>query len=199
MNVVDSLFDVVKVSTEKGAVANDTSIRFSGEGMALVPIVSIDRRGPVQERLEKICLNFQISLNEEHAFLSILHGARAEIHLGERAHHYSLLTLARRRLDDAKNGLDPSSQGWMELAQLSRLLGIEPEHLNIQIFRARTQIIHALPQVAQLPSIIERRRGELRFGDHQFRIVRGSEVEGEYLPTTVSATQTEPRSLGCRI
>lgn len=192
MNVLDSPFEVVKVGNQKGAVANDASIRISREGMSLAPIVSIDRRGQAPARVEEICLNFQVSLNEEHAFLSILHGARTEIDLGERAHHYSLLTLARHRLDDAKNGLDPSSQGWIELAQLSRLLGIEPEHLNIQIFRARAQIIHALPQVAQLPSIIERRRGELRFGAHRFRIVRGSEVEGEYLPTTVCSTQTKP-------
>jgi hypothetical protein len=133
-------------------------------------------------RLEKVCLNFQVSLNEEHTFLSISYGNEQQIDLGERAHHYCLLTLARQRLEDAKNGLDPSSQGWLELGPLSKLLGLEPEHLNIQIFRARTQLINALPQLTHLPGVIERRRGELRFGAHQFRIVRGSQLEGKYSP-----------------
>ena len=129
-----------------------------------------------------LCLNFQISLNEEHAFLSISRGSKLLANLGERTHHYSLLTLARRRLVDAKNGLDPSSQGWMELAQLSKMLGVEPEHLNILVFRARMQIARVLPHGICLPDIVERRRGELRFGAYTFRIVRGSLVEGEYLP-----------------
>lgn len=134
---------------------------------------------PEQERTE---LRFQVSLNEEHAFLKIALDNRTEVDLGERVHHYSLLTLARRRLDDARQGVDPSSQGWIEVDSLARMLGIDPSHLNIQLFRARCQIARALPPGTQLPGLIERRRGELRLGELPFQIVRGSRLEGSIVP-----------------
>ncbi|UTY56249.1 hypothetical protein [Massilia sp. erpn] len=127
-------------------------------------------------------LRFQVSLNEEHAFLTIALENRTELDLGERVHHYSLLTLARRRLDDARHGVDPSCQGWIEVAHLARMLGIDPTHLNIQLFRARSQIARALPPGTQLPSLIERRRGELRLGALPFQIMRGSRLEGSVVP-----------------
>ncbi|SFU29600.1 hypothetical protein [Pseudoduganella namucuonensis] len=131
-------------------------------------------------------LRFQVSLNEEHAYLRIALGARAELDLGERAHHYSLLTLARRRMDDARQGLDPSSQGWIQLDQLSRMLGLDPSHLNIQIHRARSQIARALPDGATLPDVVERRRGELRLGSVPFQILRGSRLEGVCGPDVIA-------------
>jgi hypothetical protein len=142
---------------------------------------------------EPIRFHFQVSLNEEHAYLRIACKQGAEIDLGERAHHYSLLTLARHRLDDAARGVDPSSQGWVDANQLSRMLGLDPACLNIQIFRARRQIARALPSGARLPDIVERRRGELRLGALSFRIVRGSQVEGE----SVSAGAAPLRVMAC--
>jgi hypothetical protein len=127
-------------------------------------------------------LRFQVSLNEEHAYLRIALGAQPELDLGERVHHYSLLTLARRRMSDAQRGIDASSQGWMAMDQLSHMLGLDPAHLNIQIHRARSQIARALPPGAALPAIVERRRGELRLGEVPFQIVRGSALEGECQP-----------------
>lgn len=126
--------------------------------------------------------DFRVSTNEEHAYLRLACEGSALIDLGERVHHYSLLTLARRRLGDAAQGLDPSSQGWVDTEQLSRMLGLDPATLNIQIFRARRQIARALPAHARLPEIIERRRGELRLGALHFSIVRGSAIEGECAP-----------------
>lgn len=123
-------------------------------------------------------LHFTVSLNEEHAFLRIALDRAGEIDLGERVHHYSLLILARQRLADAGRGLDPSSQGWTDAAQLSRMLGLEPAHLNIQLHRARAQVARALPDGLCLPELVERRRGELRLGALPFRIVRGSQLEG---------------------
>ena len=178
MKVLENPINAVKVHLNEVAFGAEAMSRQYAINQALatmsVECASIE--------LDDLCLHFQTSLNEEHTFLNVSHGNKRKIDLGERAHHYCLLTLARRRLNDAKNGLDPSSQGWVELAQLSKSLGLEPEHLNIQIFRARTQLVNALPQLAQLPSIIERRRGELRFGAHHFCIVRGSNIEGEYSP-----------------
>ncbi|RZT04562.1 hypothetical protein EV582_5453 [Duganella sp. BK701] len=123
-------------------------------------------------------LYFTVSLNEEHTFLRVAWDDDGEIDLGERVHHYSLLTLARRRLSDFRRGLDPSSQGWTDAAQLSRMLGLDPAHLNIQLHRARAQLARALPDGVRLPDLVERRRGELRLGALPFRIVRGSQLEG---------------------
>ena len=141
---------------------------------------------------EPVRFHFQVSLNEEHAYLKIACNQGAEIDLGERVHHYSLLTLARRRLDDAARGVDPSSQGWVDAHQLSRMLGLDPACLNIQIFRARRQIARALPNGARLPDIVERRRGELRLGALAFRIVRGSLIEGECVPAGAAPVRVMP-------
>lgn len=126
---------------------------------------------------KEIKFHFDVSTDEEHVFLKIIIKDRI-LDLGERVHHYLLLTLARFRLQDAENGDDPSSQGWVAPDRLSHMLGIDPSHLNIQIFRARKQIYDALPDVLNLPQIIERRVGSLRFGFTNFQIISGSRVEG---------------------
>lgn len=120
-----------------------------------------------------ISLHFDVSLDEEHVFLSITQDQR-RLDLGERVHHYALLTLARRRLADRASGIDPHSQGWIDTELLSKMLGLEAAHLNIQIFRMRRQIALALPAS---PDVIERRRGQIRFGTPPVSIARGSAIE----------------------
>ncbi|MFL6700120.1 MAG: FHA domain-containing protein [Vitreoscilla sp.] len=129
-------------------------------------------------------LVMRLSLDEEHASLEVKDGA-ARTDLGERSHHYCLATLARRRMADQERGLEPGAQGWLASAELSRMLGMEPTHLNIQIFRAREQLMTALPGVAALSRLIERRRGELRIGEMPFEIYRGDRLECRYRPVSV--------------
>ncbi len=125
-------------------------------------------------------LRFQVSLNEEHSSLSV-DGCRAgSVDLGERAHHYSLLTLARQRLADAQRGIEPEGQGWIETERLSKMLGMDVSHLNIHLHRARTQISLAMAAEPQLPDLVQRRRGELRLAAVPFKIVRGACLEGEF-------------------
>lgn len=127
-------------------------------------------------------LSFQLSLDEEHTCLQVRSGAQ-QADLGERSHHYGLVTLARKRLADAREGFDLAAQGWLETPQLARMLGIEVTHLNIQIYRARDQLMNALPSVGALTGVVERRRGGLRLGNGiGFEIRRGSELEGRYEP-----------------
>ena len=120
---------------------------------------------------------FQVSSDEEHVFLTI-QVDKQTFDLGERAHHYMLLTLARQRLEDAENGVDQETQGWIETNRLAGMLGIDPSHLNIQIYRCRKQIDDALAELQNPPQVIERRSGGLRFGYPTFQIMRGSTVEG---------------------
>jgi hypothetical protein len=126
--------------------------------------------------------NFMVSQNEEHVQLAIASGEK-RINLGERSHHYSLLTLARKRFSDASRGFDVLSQGWISMEQCSTMLGIEPKHLNMQLHRARQQLAQAFSMDTLFSHCIERRRGELRFGSFRFQIMQGSRLEAYYDPT----------------
>lgn len=145
--------------------------------------------GPVDATLEddeqgrlvqepKLDYHFDVSPDEEHVFLKLHEDNNRCNDLGERVHHYLLLILARQRLQDARDGEDPSVQGWMDAEQLASMLRIEPTHLNIQIYRARKQVHSALPEMLNLPNVIERRVGELRFGSPNFQIGLKSNIEG---------------------
>lgn len=128
-----------------------------------------------------LLLNFNVSQNEEHISLTIADAERST-DLGERTHHYSLLTLARLRLAAVTRGTAAASQGWVEVERLARMLGLDGAHLNIQIFRVRNQIARAFPDGPNLSNLIERRRGEVRFGEFGFQIVRGALLEGNFNP-----------------
>jgi len=128
------------------------------------------------------CLVLRLSLDEEHVRLEVKAAGAAMADLGERSHHYCLATLARRRLADQQRGLEPGAQGWLGSAELARMLGMDVAHLNTQIFRAREQLMAALPGIAPIAGLVERRRGELRLGELPFEIYRGDGLEGRYKP-----------------
>ncbi len=131
---------------------------------------------PSYTSLNDIMFKFRVSLDEEHVFVEIQRDDRS-IELGERAHHYMLLTLARKRLEDARTGADPDSHGWVELEDLAKMLGMEHSHLNIQIFRVRKQVAQAMPDLPHMPHVVERRVGSVRFGYANFEVFRGSKIE----------------------
>src|SRR5471030_900720 len=128
-----------------------------------------------------IGFNFAVSQNEEHVELSIITD-QGQVDLGERSHHYGLLTLARQRLLDAQRGFDSYSQGWLGTEQLADMLRIDPKHLNMQMHRARHQISEAFCPGRPPVNVIERRRGELRFGSFLFQIKRGAQLEALFDP-----------------
>jgi pSer/pThr/pTyr-binding forkhead associated (FHA) protein len=119
-----------------------------------------------------IKIDFEVSQNEEHISLNITVGDQL-ISLGQRTHHYLLLILARQRLEDIQVGRNESEQGWLDKEVLSRMLGMEESHINIQIYRFRKQIIQAHPASPALLQIVERRRGELRFASDAVTINGG--------------------------
>jgi pSer/pThr/pTyr-binding forkhead associated (FHA) protein len=159
------------------------SVRIAGREYRLLLNDGVDETtGPTLARSArslKFC--FRVSDDEEHASLQVLDWANV-VDLGERIHHYCLLTLARRRVADAGAGLELGEQGWLRNAELSRLLKIEPLHLNLQIFRARHQLMSALPEIPELANIVERRRGTLRLGPFAFDILKGTQAEARYRP-----------------
>ena len=128
--------------------------------------------------VDEFFFTFHVSLDEEHVFLKLSRGDGV-FDLGERVHHYLLLVLARCRMEDARKEVDLESQGWVELSQLSTMLGLDAPHINIQIFRARRQLIDVFTDILHLPQVVERRSGSVRFGYPCFKIIKGSQVEGE--------------------
>ncbi|WP_233838076.1 FHA domain-containing protein [Paraburkholderia sp. ZP32-5] len=124
-------------------------------------------------------IDFTVSRDEEHV-RAVLHTRGGTVDLGERAHHYCIVTLARRRCADAQAGYDTASQGWVDLEALARMLGTDVSHVNVQIHRARAQVGALLsPGSAQL---VERRRGGVRFGATGFRVFRGEALECQSAP-----------------
>jgi pSer/pThr/pTyr-binding forkhead associated (FHA) protein len=115
----------------------------------------------VQNKPPKVEFIFTVSKNEEHVSLSIIID-NEEISLGERTHHYLLLLLARYRIADQQAGVDDGEQGWLDKDLLSKLIGLDENHINIQIYRFRKQLINAKPSAMRLLQLVERRRGCLR-------------------------------------
>ncbi|MCX4029674.1 FHA domain-containing protein [Endozoicomonas sp. SM1973] len=117
---------------------------------------------------------FNVSQNEEHVFLKIQF-THQEIDLGQRTHHYLLLLLARKRQEDKVAGLQATEQGWIDKELLSDILKLSENHINIQIYRFRKQLISALlPKTTSFPQVIERRRREVRFGYEDIDIQGGT-------------------------
>lgn len=120
--------------------------------------------------------NFDVSLDEEHIQLNLDQQGET-IDFGGRSHHYLLLHLARIKARHAREGIDINNQGWIGNDQLERELGIDNAHINIQIFRARKQLAHAFPNTVDLASLLERRRGSIRFNCAHAIITKGEHQE----------------------
>jgi hypothetical protein len=90
--------------------------------------------------------------------------------LGTRARNYLLLTLARRRVADAKEGLPEASCGWIYQDDLSHDPSMAPPQLNLDVFRVRKQF--AAAGVVDAVNVIERRSTtrQIRVGTGQIAI-----------------------------
>jgi hypothetical protein len=112
-----------------------------------------------QARLETVTLKFAVSRDEEHVRITIVHRTGA-VPLEPREHGYVLLTLARKRLED--KGLPLSEQGWIDRDRLLKMLQLDPNGLNVAIYRARGQL--AAAGIEDAVGIVEVRRGQRRIG-----------------------------------
>lgn len=115
--------------------------------------------------LDTIRLRFAVSRDEEHVQITIVHRGK-EIELEEREHGYTLLTLARQRLDDAAEPL--GEQGWVDRDLLLSMLQVDGNALNVAIYRARGQLSSS--GVEGAAGIVEVRRGQRRLGLEPDRI-----------------------------
>ena len=116
---------------------------------------------PIQVPLRNLTVEFRVSLDEEHVEVR----ARSDSHvfdMGERSHHYLLLTLARARLDDRRNGVPETSAGWVDLETICKNSSAPRTQVNVEVFRIRQQFIDS--GILDASGIIERRPGQLRIG-----------------------------------
>jgi hypothetical protein len=166
------------------------SVTISGESYRLMLSERMDETMQVAESSSTSPphLIFDVSADEEHVRLQLKLG-RELIELGERSHHYCLLTLARLRLLDAQSGSSPAGHGWCDCEELAGMLRIELAYLNIQIHRVRQQVMASAPAAAELCNLVERRRGSLRLGEVSFEIRRGSLTQDRYRPAGSEARQ----------
>ncbi len=122
-----------------------------------------------------IKVHFTVSQNEEHVSMSVTVG-NMQLDLGERAHHYLMMYLARQRLADLQKGVEDSEQGWIDKDVLCQETGLDEKHINLQIYRFRKQLVQSQPAIQELIQIIERRRGELRFAFTSIEIIGGNDL-----------------------
>ncbi|MDP2316916.1 MAG: FHA domain-containing protein [Pseudomonadota bacterium] len=120
-----------------------------------------------------VVLRFVVSRDEEHVELTVLWGDQSFTPRA-RAHAYTLLTLARHRLADEREGvIPPAEQGWIHKDELCRRLRVEANLLHTHLFRARRQLADA--GVPGTDGLFERRldAGQLRIGVATIEVVTG--------------------------
>jgi hypothetical protein len=146
---------------ERREVSDGDVIDAGGARFALALPAMVEGTATVEAAatLDTVTLKFGVSRDEEHVQLTVVHRGKATP-LEPREHGYVLLTLARRRLQDAK--LPPAEQGWVERDQLLRMLQLDANGLNVAIYRARGQL--AAAGIDNAVGIVEVRRGQRRIG-----------------------------------
>lgn len=117
--------------------------------------------------LDTAAFRFGVSANEEHVELTV-EGADGTCELEAREHWYVLLTLARIRSEQQDR--PASERGWVDRAELLKMLGMSANAFNVAIHRARRQLVAA--GVVGASGVVEVRRGERRFGSDRITIAR---------------------------
>jgi hypothetical protein len=124
--------------------------------------------GALGPTLETIHLRLAVGRDEERIEATVIDGA-STMRLPPRSHHYLLVTLARARLGDRRAARD--DRGWVDRDELCRMLATDVGKLNVDIFRARKQLVTL--GIHGAAGLIERREGsgEIRIGTDRIEVV----------------------------
>jgi hypothetical protein len=145
-------------------------VHAAGEAFVLHLPGDVLATAQAQERrpgVDEVEFRLRVSRNEETVEVSVAgpllgEGARS---LPPRTHHYTWLVLARARVrDEGAPGLASTQRGWVFVDDICRMLSIDENRLNVDIYRIRRDAESI--GLANAPSVIERRRGsrQLRLG-----------------------------------
>ena len=133
---------------------------------------TLETNGKRQFEYDDISIEFKVSQNEEHVSMTI-HVDGQTHDLGERNHHYLLLLLARKYVEDTNNRFAENERGWIDKHELERMLLQSEVYINMLIYRFRKQYEQILPENLLLPQLVQRRKGEVRFIAHKVNISGG--------------------------
>lgn len=116
-------------------------------------------------RVSDLQLEFLVSQDLEHIEVVVRSG-HLERKLAARSHNELLLILARRRQEDARKGLPLPNCGWVQQDELAKMVHLDLDHLNVQIFRIRRQFGEL--GILDPGQIVERRQRlrHMRLGAH---------------------------------
>lgn len=117
--------------------------------------------------LETIELRLAVSRNEEHVEVVVVHQGTTTL-LPSRRYHYLLLILARERLSECD--ASPAERGWIDREALCKKLGVDPNRLNVDVFRLRKQL--AGLGIQGISGLVARRpdTGQLRLGIERVQV-----------------------------
>lgn len=119
--------------------------------------------GETDPDLAEVQAEFRVSADEEHVSVTLRTGSR-RWDLPTKAHHYTLVTLARHRVADGRLGVSGSEAGWIDRHALLAELKIGENLLYTHLFRARKEL--RTLGITSAIGLIERRQGagQLRIG-----------------------------------
>jgi len=123
--------------------------------------------------LSDIKLVFSASRDEEHVKLSVQSSNGSKL-LKEKQCFYLAYVLARRRQEDEATAV--AEPGWLDTDQVLRMIPeFNEERFNVEIHRLRRALAEA--GVSDAMQVVERRRGQVRFGTDRFDFERQGEPQ----------------------
>ncbi|WP_437516771.1 FHA domain-containing protein [Sorangium sp. So ce1099] len=164
---------IAEVDGEARPVHDGEVLHVAGEPFMLhLPVAQVATldANAARPRLDEVALALRVSRDEDHVEVSVALPRGAHV-LPPRAHHYTLLTLARARLRDrGAPSLAEPQRGWRFVDELCRSLAMEESRLNVEIYRIRQDF--AALGLHDATGVVERRRGsrQVRLGTAQVAI-----------------------------
>lgn len=139
--------------------------------------IAVTKHLECQKAAKPMALEFNVSQDEEDTQLTLSVDDK-HLDLGIRSHHYLLLLLARTRIQDKDAGLESDVQGWVYRDDLAKALGVQTNHMNIMVHRARKQFVDSGGEdYPEATFLLETRCGRVRLNCQDITIIKGSKLE----------------------
>ncbi|TDO99949.1 FHA domain-containing protein [Marinomonas balearica] len=132
---------------------------------------------PTAYTVSDLEFKLEVSDDEEHITLIIQDIHQTTEVSGHRIQSqlYLLLCLARKSIEDDEAGYPENNRGWIDLKELSKTLGIEPENTRIRLHRLRTRLRDSVSfNGFDACELLQLKDGEIRFNSNKITIVKGS-------------------------
>ena len=132
---------------------------------------------PTAKSLDDLELSLHVSDNEEEIQLHIKDSKSASVIEGHRIQSqlYLLLCLARKSIADKNQGYSECHCGWINLDDLSKALGIEPDNTRIRLHRLRTKIRDTVNfSGVDACQLLQLQDGEVRLNTSRVVVIEGT-------------------------